>query len=243
MFSQISGIIALCNVVISRLWWQLVWFICVMSPRAVPRYFFPDIGFRRNNGVRTVWPIPEGGSQITHGGFWGTFVRLHRTSDKTCFAQQVRNRPTAECDALVTCDWFSIDVVGESLINRKRSPSTHSSIRWCQTRPLSVWCGFHSCIGWPTWRTVRRQHGIFINGEGGGGGKLARPGGCRGQLCIIILSHHMHKTRTHTHPVKTSYRDLTPCAWVFVMHSSSQDETLWHLYTSSVFFRWFVRVC
>lgn len=52
-------------------------------------------------------------------------------------------------------------------VNRKRSPSTHSSIRWCQTRPLSVWCGCRSCIASPTWRTVRRAEEYLAGAQAG----------------------------------------------------------------------------
>lgn len=51
-----------------------------MSACLVSRYFFPDIRFCRNDGPLAVRPISKGGAQITHGGFRGAVVRLHRTS-------------------------------------------------------------------------------------------------------------------------------------------------------------------
>lgn len=131
-----------------------------MSPAIVPRYFFTDIRFRWNNGVLTVWPISEGSSQITNGGFWGTLLWLHRTSCKNllCTASEcplTTERNTLKIVLALTL-WVNLAFPSFVLdVNRKRSPSTHSSIRWCQTRPLSVWCGCRSCIGLPTWRTVR----------------------------------------------------------------------------------------
>lgn len=62
--------------------WQLVWFICIISPCILPRYFFTDIRLRWSYGVHAFWPVSAGGSQITHGGFWGPVFWLHGTSCK-----------------------------------------------------------------------------------------------------------------------------------------------------------------
>ena len=86
-----------------------------MCPHVVPRYFFTDIGFHWNNGAPAVWPVSEGGSQITHGGFWGTVFWLHWTGCKNVLCTAGEGSFTTDC-------------------NRAGQFINVISIPWCNTR-------------------------------------------------------------------------------------------------------------
>lgn len=170
----------LCNTVISRLWWQLTISLINLcnTPCVAPRYFFTDFRFRWYHGAPTVRPVSEGGSQITYGSFWGTFLWLHWASCTDVLRTAGEGPSTMACNLNVsvsvlvsTPQMILFHWVSTSPLHRKRSPSILSWIHWCQTRPLSVWCGYCSCIGLPMSRTVR-QDGIFLKGWASRAGRM-----------------------------------------------------------------------